>query len=473
MKRCPVCAELLADDLSICPFCGEPLNPSFSQSNAPAQPPSAGGGMVKCPICGELIEPNLSVCPICGENIGAPSSPLSESQSAPIESQSPPPIPVPPSIPEPEVHATADDAPLEGDASMRACPVCGEMIDSHRDICPMCFEPTGFGSATSEPAFEESSESGGMAAEATAIAAMGAAVSNPSFGSSAPPLQEEVIKPATKPNYTPNPEPVPQSAPETTAQFIPEPGLKPATPETSSRQASYPGQSGNDGRFSTSQSTVPPVTPVTPHNTPERKGGNLKWLLIALIALLALALGGTIYYFLSKDKDSDEGDTDNTETLNDNSTREQDGEGNAAFNDNSIPTDEDVDDNVDDAAGVNSVTDQMEQNQQGRSDISSPNSDKSSGYADAVRNDLPPSVSNRYKNQDRDRNVENPRQRRQTTAETSRTREPQGQDVAPPQSSGTGFTLQRVDGNNAPQRGNNNSNGSSFKLQEVDRIPNQ
>ena len=111
MKRCPICAELIDEQSTVCPFCGEQL-----QTAPPPVPPATVAdtqpSQKSCPICGEMIDAHLSVCPICGENIGAPQS-VVEPQTEPVAAPRPErePEPVAPTRPEREPERVAASRP--------------------------------------------------------------------------------------------------------------------------------------------------------------------------------------------------------------------------------------------------------------------------------------------------------------------------------------------------------------------------
>ena len=115
MKRCPICAEMVDDHLSVCPYCGEPLpggTPSDKPQPEPSQPEtpqtdtpssdaadSSSGEMRFCPVCGEHIGAHLAICPVCFEPTGFDSTPIHEvAASGPVVEEHPSPEP-----PQPEV----------------------------------------------------------------------------------------------------------------------------------------------------------------------------------------------------------------------------------------------------------------------------------------------------------------------------------------------------------------------------------
>ena len=443
MKRCPVCAELLADDLSICPFCGEPLNSpppppntvkpqdNRSEANAP--------NMVKCPVCGELIAPGLAVCPICGETLAA----------APAE---PPARPEPPAPPQPE------PSPRQDSAEMKPCPVCGEMVNIHQDTCPYCLEPTGFG------------------ALASAIPAAAAAASTPT--------PEPVVEPT--PRYTPEPvvEPTPQYTPEPVAepttqyssgpaQYTPEP--EPVRPAVN--DSAYQGQGGY-GNAPGYSNNEPPVPPVAPPVAPAQKGGGMKWLIIALLALLALAIGGLLYYFLSKDKSDDDDEKIENAEVKPNATVERQESDSIDMNMENTLIDEEVDEkDIEPAAPVQ----QVEKPKPAAAPAPAPAPPSRVGRPDpnydGAYDDVGSPRDRHRHGQGYDRpprrgvDADEWQDRHHRNGPPHRGRDRNNEEVAPPQSSGTGFHFERQDGR-TPQRGNSGNN-SGFQLQEVDRIPNQ
>ena len=112
MKRCPICAEMVDDHLSVCPYCGEPMpgaTPSGTSQSQPSQPetpqpkqptpkaPGADSGeMCFCPVCGERIGAHLALCPVCFEPTGfdaqkaAASNPIVDHQPATSEASTEP-----------------------------------------------------------------------------------------------------------------------------------------------------------------------------------------------------------------------------------------------------------------------------------------------------------------------------------------------------------------------------------------------
>ncbi len=490
MKRCPVCAELLADDLSICPFCGEPLNSpppppntvkpqdNRSEANAP--------NMVKCPVCGELIAPGLAVCPICGETLAAapaepparpeppappqpepptpsqPEPPAPPQPEPPTPSQPEPPAPVvlepEPVEPEPPAPPQPEPSPRQDSAEMKPCPVCGEMVSIHQDTCPYCLEPTGFG------------------ALASAIPAAAAAASTPT--------PEPVVEPT--PRYTPEPvvEPTPQYTPEPVAepttqyssgpaQYTPEP--EPVRPAVN--DSAYQGQGGY-GNAPGYSNNEPPVPPVAPPVAPAQKGGGMKWLIIALLALLALAIGGLLYYFLSKDKSDDDDEKIENAEVKPNATVERQESDSIDMNMENTLIDEEVDEkDIEPAAPVQ----QVEKPKPAAAPAPAPAPPSRVGRPDpnydGAYDDVGSPRDRHRHGQGYDRpprrgvDADEWQDRHHRNGPPHRGRDRNNEDVAPPQSSGTGFHFERQDGR-TPQRGNSGNN-SGFQLQEVDRIPNQ
>ena len=67
MKKCPFCDEMIDDDLSVCPICGEELGETSPPKQESVMEESAATGKRECPICGEMIDAHLDICDICGE----------------------------------------------------------------------------------------------------------------------------------------------------------------------------------------------------------------------------------------------------------------------------------------------------------------------------------------------------------------------------------------------------------------------
>ena len=116
MKRCPICAEMVDDHLSVCPYCGEPLSgatPNSTPQPQPSQPdtpaPDTGsetGAMRFCPICGEQIGAHLAICPVCFEPTGFDAKPQEVTAEKPIVEEKP-------IVPEPEPEPTPEPEPIQ------------------------------------------------------------------------------------------------------------------------------------------------------------------------------------------------------------------------------------------------------------------------------------------------------------------------------------------------------------------------
>ena len=441
MKRCPVCAELLADGLTTCPYCGEILETNATPTNdSPTPPPTPKVGMTQCPICGESIPTGLTTCPICGEAI-----------ENPIPQETPSPVP-------PVKEAEPISKPRGASGEMRTCPVCGEQVSSDLTTCPYCSEPINF-----SPEDSSSPNLGsGLATAATVAAAAATATNVAASNLTPPPPPEPIIDEA--PSYTP--EPTPQYTPEPTPQYTPEPTPQ-YTPEPT------PQSYGTSGAYQANapQTNEPPYVPPV---TPQKSGSGMKWLLIALIALLALALGGLLYYFLSKDSDDD------TE------------EGNPTRTETTISSEKDVDDtqtvegssgNIDESgspvteevtveeepAGVTSTQTQTTNTPPVATPQSSARPDR--GY-DGAYDDVASGRNRPGGRHDRrpSRDDVAPDGYGRPSPPPHRGRDRGNSDVAPPNPGGTGFHLEPQGGRSGSQQG---SNGSGFKLQQVDRIPNE
>ena len=468
MKRCPVCAELLADDLTSCPYCGEPLevNASTTYGSSPQQ--QVGNGMQKCPVCGELIASNLTTCPICGESINQTFSQTVSQQSA-----------SPSSAPTDE-----SPSPIEESNQMRPCSVCGESISVHSTTCPYCHEPTGFEEKVSEPTSRANNDSDPRVAAAAAIGAVftNAAASNQNPPPPAEPIiddaLQEALEPEPAPQYTPEPEPAPQYTPEPqpAPQYTPEPQPAPQytpEPQPAPQYTQEPSQAANNGQYgyqpNTQQSHEPPYVPPV---TPQKSGGLMKFLLAALIALLVMGLGAALYFFVIKDKDTDE--DEGNPTVED--TRGvTEGDGDLTFDDTSKALDEKENVEANEVQEVQEEEVTTTQPKQSSPVVNTPvstvpkqSSRPNPGY-DGAYDDVAPS---------RDHHRHDGRfDRRPPRDEYGRPGPPphHGRDrgnseVAPPNPGGTGFHLETQGGRNQQQQGNN---GSGFKLQQVDRIPNK
>ena len=457
MKRCPVCAELLADGLTTCPYCGEILETNATPTNdSPTPPPPTPNvGMTQCPICGESIPTGLTTCPICGEAI-----------ENPIPQETPSPVP-------PVKEAEPISKPRGGSGEMRTCPVCGEQVSSDLTTCPYCSEPIHF-----SPEDSSSPNLGSGLATAATVAATAAATNVAASNLTPPPPPEPIIDEA--PSYTP--EPTPPSPQEPTPQYTPEPNPpsppKPApqyTPEPTPQYTPEPTPQsyGTSGAYQANapQTNEPPYVPPV---APQKSGSGMKWFLIALIALLALALGGLLYYFLSKDSDDDskegnptrtettvssEKDVDDTQTV-EGSSGNIDESGNPATEEVTV---------VEEPAGVTSTQTQTTNTPPVATPQSSARPDR--GY-DGAYDDVASGRNRPGGRHDRrpSRDDVAPDGYGRPSPPPHRGRDRGNSDVAPPNPGGTGFHLEPQGGRSGSQQGNN---GSGFKLQQVDRIPNE
>ena len=457
MKRCPVCAELLADGLTTCPYCGEILETNATPTNdSPTPPPPTPNvGMTQCPICGESIPTGLTTCPICGEAI-----------ENPIPQETPSPVP-------PVTEAEPISKPRGASGEMRTCPVCGEQVSSDLTTCPYCSEPINF-----SPEDSPSPNLGSGLATAATVAAAATATNVAASNLTPPPPPEPIIDEA--PSYTPEPtppsppeptppsppEPTPPSPPESTPQYTPEPTPQ-YTPEPT------PQSYGTSGAYQANapQTNEPPYVPPV---APQKSGSGMKWLLIALIALLALALGGLLYYFLSKDSDDDskEGNPTRTETtvssekdVDDTQTVEG-SSGN--IDESGSPATEEVT-VVEEPAGVTSTQTQTTNTPPVATPQSSARPDR--GY-DGAYDDVASGRNRPGVRHDRrpSRDDVAPDGYGRPSPPPHRGRDRGNSDVAPPNPGGTGFHLEPQGGRSGSQQ---SSNGSGFKLQQVDRIPNE
>ena len=66
MKKCPFCDEMIDDNLTVCPICGEDLVETPPEHEHVTEE-LVETEMRECPICGEMINAHLDVCDICGE----------------------------------------------------------------------------------------------------------------------------------------------------------------------------------------------------------------------------------------------------------------------------------------------------------------------------------------------------------------------------------------------------------------------
>ena len=433
MKRCPVCAELLADGLTTCPYCGEILETNATPTNdSPTPPPPTPNvGMTQCPICGESIPTGLTTCPICGEAI-----------EKPIPQETPSPVP-------PVKEAEPISKPRGGSGEMRTCPVCGEQVSSDLTTCPYCSEPINF-----SPEDSSSPNLGSGFATAATVAAAATATNVAASNLTPPPPPEPIIDEV--PSYTP--EPTPQYTPEPTPQYTPEP-----TPQSYGTSGAY--------QANAPQTNEPPYVPPV---APQKSGSGMKWLLIALIALLALALGGLLYYFLSKDSDDDskEGNPTRTETtvssekdVDDTQTVEG-SSGN--IDESGSPETEEVT-VEEEPAGVTSTQTQTTNTPPVATPQSSARPDR--GY-DGAYDDVASGRNRSGGRHDRrpSRDEVAPDGYGRPSPPPHRGRDRGNSDVAPPNPGGTGFHLEPQGGRSGSQQGNN---GPGFKLQQVDRIPNE
>ena len=238
--------------------------------------------MKRCPICAEMVDDHLSACPYCGEPFSSASS-----SAAPQ-----------PTTPKQEQPAPNNPSPNTGE--MRFCPVCGERIGAHLSVCPVCFEPTGFGANSSQEAATPKN------------AAKEAPVSEQ------PSQPEPASKPERKLVFDQEPEP----QRETRAEPEPETRNRQETryqqePETRYRQE-------QETRYQQEPEPSRQWPPEDPYSTsaPPKGANPLKWLLIALIALLAIGLGVLGYFLLRGDKDGEEPPTDPKEIVDPDATNQ-------------------------------------------------------------------------------------------------------------------------------------------------------
>ena len=453
MKRCPVCAELLADGLTTCPYCGEILvtNATPTNDSPTPPPPTPNVGMTQCPICGESIPTGLTTCPICGEAI-----------EKPIPQEKPSPVP-------PVKEAEPISKPRGASGEMRTCPVCGEKVSSDLTTCPYCSEPINF-----SPEDSSSPNLGSGLATAATVAAAATATNVTASNLTPPPPPEPTPQYTPEPTPPSPPEPTPQYTPEPTPQYTPEP-----TPQYSTqpeRPTSPPNPSQSYGTSGTYQANAPQTNepPYVPPVAPQKSGSGMKWLLIALIALLALALGGLIYYFLSKDSDDDteegnptrtettissEKDVDDTQTV-DGSSGNIDESGSPATEEVTVE---------EEPAGVTSTQTQTTNTPPVATPQSSARPDR--GY-DGAYDDVASGRNRPDGRYDRRPSRDNvaPDGNGRPSPPPHRGRDRGNSDVAPPNPGGTGFHFEPQGGRSGSQQGNN---GPGFKLQQVDRIPNE
>ena len=67
MRKCPFCDEMIDDNATVCPICGEELTEDPSPEQEHVTEESDHTEMRECPICGEMIDAHFDVCDICGE----------------------------------------------------------------------------------------------------------------------------------------------------------------------------------------------------------------------------------------------------------------------------------------------------------------------------------------------------------------------------------------------------------------------
>ncbi len=247
--------------------------------------------MKRCPICAEMVDDHLSVCPYCGEPMPS---------VTPNDTPQPQPQPNQPDTPQPE-RPTPNTAGTDMGA-MRFCPVCGEQIGAHLAICPICFEPTGFDAKPKETSAEKPvvEEKPVVQEPEPELAPEPEPIQKPErklvFGPEAETKPE--TKPQPEPEPTPEPELKPKLEPEPVAEHKPEREYEPETrfePEPEPEPQPRPEHKRQWPPEDTSVAATP------------AKGGNpLKWLLIALITLLAIGLGLLAYFLLKGDKEENE-----------------------------------------------------------------------------------------------------------------------------------------------------------------------
>ena len=216
--------------------------------------------MKRCPICAEMVDDHLSACPYCGEPFSGATS-----------SATPQPT-------EPKKDQPAPSTPRSDTGEMRFCPVCGERIGAHLSVCPVCFEPTGFDAKPSEP--------------------------------------EPANKPERKLVFDQEPEPQPK----------PQPEPEPETRYQQKQETRY--QQEPETRYQQEPEPEPEPNrqwpPQDPDTAPAPSGGAnpLKWLLIALIALLAIGLGVLGYFLLRGNGDDEEPPVDPKENVDPDATNQ-------------------------------------------------------------------------------------------------------------------------------------------------------
>ena len=266
MKRCPVCAELIDDNVYVCPFCGEKLG------DEPVQQTINPAATKTCPYCGESVDASLTSCPVCGESLDA--KPM----------QSPPPPAAAPAVAPAVASAAIPPAPpvAAPAAPKQTCPYCGESVDVGLTSCPACGERLGGAPKPVSPAPKP---------EPKPVPPV-IPIPKPEPRPVPPVTPTPMPEPRPVPPVTPRPEPKPEPRPVPPVTPTPRPQPEPATTyQTSSSQGGY----------------VPPVTPEP------KKSNALKYLLFALLGLLLIG-GGVLAYLLLKDKDGEEPKTEDPKT---------------------------------------------------------------------------------------------------------------------------------------------------------------
>lgn len=180
---------------------------------------------------------------------------------------------------------------------MRYCPVCGERIGAHLAMCPVCFEPTGFDAKPSQ----------------------GSPQPEPSTRQSATPKPESKPEPTLEPDprlRDPEPEPDrrlhdPEPEPRR-YKTEPEPEPRRYEPEPAPRQRE---PLPNPEPQPEPQRQWPPEPDAYSAAPPPKSANPLKWLLIALIALLLIGIGLLTYFLLKGDKEGDEPPTEPREEV--------------------------------------------------------------------------------------------------------------------------------------------------------------
>lgn len=67
MRKCPFCDEMIDDNATVCPICGEDLPKEPLPEHEHPTEELVDRDKRECPICGEMISAHLDVCDICGE----------------------------------------------------------------------------------------------------------------------------------------------------------------------------------------------------------------------------------------------------------------------------------------------------------------------------------------------------------------------------------------------------------------------